>query len=234
MKKVVSLLLTICIIITSSIAGFASEDTIRKPSSLDPGDSFAIGKLINKLNRKGKSYVVLCVDTPKFNSLDAITIDGRGRVDVGHTFLAIHNEKEDYTKVEGFYPKGDVTAEKILTKASVKGTKKNDRYHRMNGAKVFYISDKQADSIIAYMKSHRNYTYNLEDYNCSTFAIKALRYAGIRNHGVRKHKWKIPSKFLNTQSKKLYNMLIGFYGYTPANTLDDIKGTSNYYGPTDL
>ena len=53
-----------------------------------------------------------------------------------------------------------------------------DDEHSPKGRKVFRITRKQFRNLYRYIDEHRNHKYNLYTYNCSTFAVHALREAG--------------------------------------------------------
>ena len=85
-----------------------------------------------------------------------------------------------------------------------------------------------------------NKEYNIETYNCTTFAVEALEYAGIGGNfmPIREHDWTLPNDMV--RQLKNYSALPSYigsveasiairvsmgnnYGYTPADAAQDLK-----------
>ncbi len=96
------------------------------------------------------------------------------RVNKGFTYGAGDVEREQ-TQYTGFSFFKDVTGR----------VEEPDDAHSPKGRKRFMLTRKQFKQIYQYVEAHRQHKYNLESYNCTTFATHALKAAGHHASGSR-------------------------------------------------
>ena len=180
-----------------------------------------------------KITVTIVAERPVENSRIAVDLETG---DVGHTFIRL-----DYGNgtviYKGFYPSNPLTTEQILKKENVDGTIINDSNHDWNAAVTFEITKEQADKINKFMNDFDK-KYNMVSMNCTTFAVKALKAAGIESP-TSEHKWTMPDNVHqlivdNLPSDKWFKdatatfLLDGLKGYSPADAVQDFKNASKY------
>lgn len=130
--------------------------------------------------------ITVCVDQPVAGSRQSWGINdvggtsGTGNpVSVGHTFLIFKETTPTRTVIRnvGFYPKSSVNPYSI----SDEGVLNNDNSHDYNIALTVTMTSSQFNAALNYINQGNNggYTYNLNSYNCTTFAIDALAAAGV-------------------------------------------------------
>lgn len=190
--------------------------------SLSSINVFADNALENFLKGNDKDYsVILLVQQPIENT--RYCVDPK-TYDVGHTFLRLSDGKGTITYT-GFYPKNSVGQKELFLCSSVKGTTNNDSKHDWNYGKKYKIDKSDYNDILNYINSHKSDNYNVLSYNCSTFAVKALKYADISGDYIipNARKWTIPSPIDSTILAKIRN----WTGYCPADLGADLSNTSH-------
>ena len=249
----------------SVIGAFVSEDPAKDGlnwyvyCSSDPvnywdcyGLSPSLARVVED-NYKDKMTVTIAIRRPVENSNNVAQISN-GRLDNGHTFLMISNGK-GFVKYAGLNPSKGGLIEMLLG-ADVDSKVTDDRYENWNVAKVFEIEQWQFNAIMDYIYEVGNNgpKYNVESFNCTTFAVYALNRAGIgfAMTNITKKRWtlpdnmkeqlddykikgKIPAGFTADYVKKLMGKN---FGYTPADAAQDIKKSKGkiflrYYGMND-
>ncbi len=189
-------------------------------------------------NYAGKMTVTIGIKRPVPNSREVGTIDSDGELDNGHTFLRLDDGKGTVEYL------GIGVLEKSLTKMvagiSDEGTTIDDSETVWNVARVFELNSDQYTVLSTYFSNTKTSPpdYNIESYNCTTWAVEGLQKAGIYNYniGIYQHDWTLPNN--------LYNQLEGykargkrptwlvtavvwtmgrFHGYTPADAAQDLK-----------
>lgn len=92
-------------------------------------------------------------------------------------------------------------------------------------------------SVLTYIRDARKFVpqYNIESYNCTTFAIDVIQ-AADKTVNIKEHKWTLPDD-INTQlisykargkipvpiASAAVSTMANFYGYTPADAAQDLK-----------
>lgn len=185
----------------------------------------------------------------------------------GHSYLGIDYEDESQYYF-GFYgntgvdssPQIQAVMGKVYPgfilgemKVSENGTYKrsfSDGIPEFTIAKTFVVTKEQLEAIMEYADKHKNDNYYLSSYNCTTFAVNALKNAGLCE-GITEHKWQTDvnallyylvqvtkiSNYINKPTieklfsddliKEIQNTI--FYGYSPADTAQDIKESYDGY-----
>jgi|GEM_PF-2104675 len=149
------------------------EDLELSESELDQFD----------VNDDSKYYSVqIYVDQPD-NGGDRQPIDPNWQklLDVGHTFIGFNQIKSDDTVVKlkfGFYPKENVYPR---IKDESPSIIKNDVNHNFEVCREFEVTKAQFASAFNYAKNvfDQKQTYNLNEYNCTDFAIQVCLQAEI-------------------------------------------------------
>ncbi len=125
--------------------------------------------------------VMVCVDQPEpgkrtawsFSPADGSSA-GVNPFDVGHTFLVFteNNGGDVVQRNVGFYPAN--TVDPIYT--SARGTLNNDEMHYYNISATFTVNSALFFNMLNFVSlgNTAGYTYDLNDNNCTTFAINAL------------------------------------------------------------
>jgi hypothetical protein len=190
--------------------------------SLSVSTAFADEAIENEIDSISDYTITIFVDRP----LDNTTVNERycidvDTMDIGHTFLRL----SDGTTVEytGFYPKNGISKNDVLFSKNVTGKIVDDKNHPWDVAKVYTVKKAQYDKVKSYIKSHKTDKYNIETYNCSTFAAGALSYAGIKTY--KKNTWKIPSGTKYDDFIKLKS----WKGYNPADLAYQIRAAGYCY-----
>ena len=157
-------------------------------------------------------------------------------MDVGHTFIRL-DYGDGNVIYRGFYPSNPLTTEQILRKEDVGGIIRNDSEHDWNAAITFEIDKKQADKIYGFINDFDK-NYNMVSMNCTTFAVLALKEAGIKAP-TEEHQWTVPENLHqiivnNLPDNKILKgvvanrLLNGLKGYSPADAVQDFKNHSKY------
>jgi hypothetical protein len=99
---------------------------------------------------------------------------------VGHTFLQIKksNGLQRVTQNIGFYP---VSRWKTaITNAPIPGKFVDNANHEFNASLKMNLSPEQLSSVIIHMQALNNYVrYDIDDYNCTDFALDVFNYVRI-------------------------------------------------------
>ncbi|MBQ7935122.1 MAG: hypothetical protein IJ333_02085 [Clostridia bacterium] len=129
--------------------------------------------------------------------------------------------------VKGFYTDTKNTLRMIVTKSSVNGIIQDDTNTHYTKIKNFNIKKVHYYMIKNFLLSNKKQQYHIVSYNCATFAIAALKAAGMHVH-FKKYFWNIGVPYI------LYPFLpltvlaaLSSYslcrGYTPAGIAHDIS-----------
>jgi hypothetical protein len=130
--------------------------------------------------------VAVCVDQPTPRTRDPWGVSGLGLggssagsnpVDVGHTFLVMTEITPFGTicRNVGFFPTGIVTP----LNPSSPGQLNNNQNHGFNISLTINVTNSQFFQVLDYIDQGNNFIYDLNSNNCTTFALSALRDAGI-------------------------------------------------------
>ena len=131
-----------------------------------------INDYLKCFNLSQAARLVIYVDQPIPNSIDAWS----GTIinpNVGHTFIAI--QQGSIRRVFGYYPETTVTPSLSPSDPAVFG---NDQSHIFDVSLAVNISPNQLLNIIGYCNNAPS-TYNLNNYNCSDFAIAIGNLGGL-------------------------------------------------------
>ncbi|MGI6668769.1 MAG: RHS repeat-associated core domain-containing protein [Acetivibrionales bacterium] len=180
-------------------------------------------------NYAGKITVTIVVAQPVPGSRQAIDSDFSG--DVGHTFIRL-DFGDGRVIYKGFYPKDPLTSEQILNRENVTGQINDDSEHGWNVAQVFVIDQNQAEKIEKFINNYGK-DYNMVSNNCTTFAVDALKSAGIKSP-TSAHKWTLPDgahkllvdnlpKEIRFKNIVAWWLLNGLKGYSPGDAGEDIR-----------
>lgn len=151
----------------------------------------------------------------------------------GHSFLGI-DYKDESMYYFGYYGNaGEASSgqpEIALFKKKISGFVRGELYNDKNDTwnnesdgipvftigKTFVISEEQLNKIIEYRDNHKEDKYKIDSNNCTTFAVKALKYANI-DVKIYEHNW--------TRDGLSLEWLVNnnYYGYSPADACQDIK-----------
>ena len=203
-------------------------------------DSFGLDSSLDKYiskNYKGMT-VALVVGRPVPNSREVAYINSNGQLENGHSFLRL-DDGNGNVKYLGFSPKNK-SLKNMLLAYDCDGKMIDDSDTQWNVAKVYCINNKQYNSILTFMNDSEKNTpnYNIESFNCTTWAISGIKKAGITPYavGVREHRWTLPdnlSEQIDRYSAKgktptwiatiAVSTMGRFYGYTPADAAQDLK-----------
>lgn len=130
--------------------------------------------------------VSICVSQPNPGARDAWTFNSSGGSSntgnpffVGHTFMVLTETSPSKTIARnvGFYPSGKVTP----SSPTAVGALNNDESHDYNISLTINLNSSEFTSLLNYIEqiNTTGVTYNLNTYNCTTFAINALGNIGI-------------------------------------------------------
>src|SRR5579871_4137535 len=137
-------------------------------------------------NSAGNTYsysVTVCVDQPVPGTRDpwgfSVTgsSSGSNLVNVGHTFLIFTQSGPNGTiqRNVGFYPEDMV----LPTDANDSGELNNDYAHNYNISLTISLNNSQFFNMLNYVSSEAYAVYNLNTYNCTTFALYTLGQGGV-------------------------------------------------------
>lgn len=131
--------------------------------------------------------VTVCVSQPEpgtrttwtFNPVSGGSSSANDIVGVGHTFLTLSEISPSNSIVRnvGFYPTVNVDP---LTTSSV-GALNNDEMHEYNVAVTINLTSSEFTSLLSYISQvgSSKLSYDLNGFNCTTFALNALSNIGI-------------------------------------------------------
>lgn len=125
-----------------------------------------------KANQSGK--VTIYVDQPKNNSSDTYSGNVVQGVDVGHTFVSI--QQGNVQRTFGFYPKNGVqpiinpNADPILI---------NDSGHDYHVKIEINVTAGGMNAVLNTARNFQQTGYNLNNYNCTDFAMAMSEAAGV-------------------------------------------------------
>lgn len=176
--------------------------------------------------------VTLLIDQPVPNSRTVIT----NGLDAGHMFLRLAKHgKNAWTSYIGFRAK-DFSKATDITSIELPGEVlwQKDAKSDWNIGKTFIINKDQARTIIDFAKKwdDTNTPYNLVTNNCATFPIQALEKIGITEEttGILQRHWTIPTHIQETVIRfSFLNEVESFFGYSPADSGEDIKSTNGWF-----
>lgn len=98
----------------------------------------------------------------------------------GHTFIQITktNGTQSITQNIGFYPVGSW---KMLLNEPVQSKILDNGEHEFNASLTMNITPEQLDNTINHMTGLANHPYDLDDYNCTDFALEVFNQSRIAN-----------------------------------------------------
>lgn len=181
---------------------------------------------------KNEYTLTLLIKQPVFGSNAAINDSN----DVGHSFVLLSDGKDSFS-YRGFYPNSwvyskysdyiDYTVHNIYTRgaANTPGIVADDSTHEWDVAYTEKITWSQYQSAVSYINTHGNDEYNLQSFNCTTFAVEVLKAASTKisnytNPGL----WAIPPFYGALTFTIFYP-----YGYCPGKTGYDIMENASEY-----
>ena len=191
-------------------------------------------------NYRDKKNVTLVIDQPVPNSRDAATIEN-GKLKHGHTFIRL-DDGDGNVQYVGFSAYGSYSVTDMVLAKNVAACFTDDSKTDWDVAKVYTLNDKQYQTIVQYIDFLEKMPlyYNIETYNCTTFAVDIAKMAGAAGNFITiyQHDWTLPDD-TETQlgeydalpnwlspwaASVLLNLTVGnFYGYTPADAAEDLK-----------
>jgi len=127
---------------------------------------------LSVFNCMSQATVTIYADQPVAGSSTAWRAVGTD-IDVGHTYISI--QQDGKTRVIGYYPKNPV----YPTLPTSPSTFTNDSVHSYDVKYSKNVSGDKLCDMLAYIKSGIPATYNLDTFNCTTFAITAVNKAGL-------------------------------------------------------
>ena len=190
-------------------------------------------------NYAGKKTITLVVDTPNINSRVVGNVEN-SKLDIGHAFIRLDDGNGNIEYV-GFGAQGYGLTDMLLAR-DMDGVFIDDSGSEWDVAKVYELTDEQYSYIDEHVKNldSANHKYNIETYNCTTFAVDIIEMAsdvGPRVTTIAKHKWTLPDN-LEEQvgdysalpesvpawlAAWVIELAMGdFYGYTPADAAQDL------------
>ena len=190
-------------------------------------------KLDSYINQSYKNDLTLTfvVNQPMPGLRSAINYSDKGDP-VGHTFLRIEkwekNKNGKLTKAvyyKGFYPE-KYSMNDVANNATVKGKILDDKNSSWNIAKVYKVSQKQAEKALNYSDKYTKEKYNMITNNCTTFASNTMEKVGLGDP-TRAHEWTIPGLYQIIGWAKRVDMS-KYIGHDPGDAGQDIKETGTY------
>ncbi len=238
---------------TPALGRFTQEDPIKDGdnwyvycgnnlvSNVDPmGLEAQLDEYI-KANYSGMKTVTLAILRPVANSRDAAVIKN-GKLQNGHSFIRLDNGDGDVQYV-GFAPEYKSMVSMILG-TDISGKFVDDNETEWNVAKVYMLTDERYTAVNDYIRKvqKKEPKYNIETYNCTTFAVQTVMVGGATGSfmRVKKHNWTLPNdmkqQLENYQALPklcppgaatwlISNTMGNFYGYTPADAAQDLKSS---------
>ena len=183
-------------------------------------------------NYHGKITVTIAASRPVENS--RIAVDAKS-LDAGHTFIRLDSGGGDVI-VKGFSGAYKMSHTEFINNATIEGALADEAGHEWNAAVVYEITLEQANRVKAYIDGFDIAHFNVVSDNCTKFAVGALIAAGIEPP-TREHVWTlpprdevlkgIPSFIPNKEMLADVLLNIAYYGYTPADAVQDFKAAPN-------
>lgn len=151
--------------------------------------------------------------------------------DTGHTFLRIDDGKGSITYV-GFSPDATrstvnmSTVLNIYTRGfcTVPG-KIGDESSYHNVGLFMQVTADEHQRVVDYVNENSKHKYNIQNYNCTTFAVEAFSQAKPEIRSIiQKHLWAIHPALGGLTATVFYP-----YGYSPSDAAEDIRVNSRTY-----
>lgn len=179
-----------------------------------------------------KPSVTLMVKQPIVGSRTAVNFGGGDLV--GHSFIMLSDGKDE-TNIVGFYPSFektvyvdyiDYTIANIYSRGllDTNGVLVDDTTHEYNITYSASITSEQYNKVYNYISNNSNTDYNLQSYNCTTFAVEAFSAGKSVKNIVKKHLWSIPVWAGGATLGVFYP-----YGYDPGDAGEDIRNNASQY-----
>lgn len=142
-------------------------------------------------------YISLKVEQPKEGETESSFMNmGHAMIELSYTRKNKKTgQKSRYRTRFGFYPKSGAFANPISLVGAgvlVPGSIINDIGHRYTIGKRFVANNKQINRVIAFTNEYEKGGYNYFTRSCSTFAVDALKAAGIHTPIAQKTNVKLP------------------------------------------
>lgn len=213
---------------------------------IDPlGLDATLDEYINA-NYKGQMTISLVIDQPIIDSRTVAYVDINGVLKNGHSFIRLDDGKGNVQYVGLAAENPDFIA--MLRSLDVPGKIVDDKDTNWDVAKVYTITEdgyKDAEKFIDMINMFVP-TYNVETYNCTTFAAHIVGIA-INSKDlvdIYEHNWTLPndlSSQLQFYFKNKIRLPVGMddigalivdlfmgnnYGYTPADAAEDLKSAN--------
>ena len=183
-------------------------------------------------NYSGEITVAIAAARPVANSRVAIDL---GSLLPGHTYIRL-DYGDGNVLVRGYGAVDNLSLKEIKDNTTVDGKLYDDGIKEWHAAIVYEITFAQADKIKEYIDDFDPGSFNLIFNNCTTFAVNALTAAGIPAP-TREHLWTLPGRAELIAAMPPYvinreafaNELLSriYYGYTPADAVQDFKSHPN-------
>jgi hypothetical protein len=153
----------------------ANGDSTPSTAGKDPTPATAPSGQTPNPNTGQTPTLTVSVDQPGAGG-DCDTHEG---LDVGHAFITVDDGKGN-TETVGFYPETGSHAIPCID-ATVPGELRNDATHPSDVSRTYPLTHEQYDNIRDYVSQVQNHPpdYDLNDYNCTDFAIEAARRGGV-------------------------------------------------------
>ena len=177
--------------------------------------------------------------TPNISILARQPVEGSRKElisDTGHTFLRIDDGKGNVRCV-GFFPAEFALVTKISTVLNIytrgyytiSGATGDESTSYHNVGYTVQLTDEEYQNALKYINKNSKHWYNIQNYNCTTFAVNAFSKAKpeIRNI-IKKHFWSINPALGGATLTLFYP-----YGYSPADTAEDIRSNVHTYTIVD-
>ena len=192
----------------------------------------------------GKTTVTIAVSRPIANSRAAIDVTN---LYTGHTFIRLDFGSGGGIGNGGSGGGGDVivrgftavynwTLWDVINNVTVEGVIRDESTRDWNAAIVYEITPEQANAIKKFIDEFNVNEFNMIFNNCITFAVNALEAAGI-SPPTQEHNWTLPPRdeiiaampFYVIDKATAANLLLSriYYGYTPADAVQDFKSDAN-------
>ena len=146
-------------------------------SNVDPFGLEAMLDEYISANYSGVKNISLVIDTPDPSSSVVAKIEN-GELQNGHSFIRLDDGNGNVQYV-GLYMKSE-DLKKMIISGNVEGIVRfSDNKSDWDVAKTYELSDKQYSAVSKYIDNLNVDTYNLEKYNCTTFAVEILKKSGV-------------------------------------------------------
>lgn len=137
--------------------------------------------------------------------------------------LGNHTGRNGKYAAYGFYPETGVGRDDIMKGNSVNGKVENDLKHGYHCKKTFVVSKDTYNKVLKYINKNKNSKYHIVNYNCTTFAVRALAAGGLSTK-IARTKWQIPSYVYDRLSREEKEKVDSFYGYYPGAAGEQLNG----------